>query len=280
MDYDAEQEMEVEALQAIFMDDLLEYDEDLPQGWVSMGKTYKIMITPQEEGSYNEEEEYDYVLEFIFAHTPKYPEEAPSIKLRSYNGLSDADLKQLNSVVQNQVVENEGMAMIFNLIQAAKEWMQNKASGNQEEDPEAAAKREAEEIERRRAAARSLGTPVTLESFQAWKATFDTEMALKRAQFLEQQKDDDKSRRLTGRAYFLKQWQTGEEFAGEEEGAEMDEEELISELQRDAAREEEARDGVDEDEAGTENGDGADVVDEDEDIDYEDDDDEGMLDDL
>lgn len=43
-------------------------------------------------------------------------------------------------------------------------------------------------------AARTRGTPVTIESFNAWKAKFDKEMSIKRAR-----EDDEKLRGLTAK---------------------------------------------------------------------------------
>ena len=122
MDYAGEQEMELEALQAIFMDELIEYEGNLPSGWVATGNTYKVVIDPAEEG--DEEPEYPVKAELLFAHTPNYPEEPPSIKLRSVTGLSDADLAAATNALNQQIESNLGMAMIYTLIGAAKEWLQ------------------------------------------------------------------------------------------------------------------------------------------------------------
>lgn len=125
MDYASEQEMELEALQAILMDDLIEYEGNLPSGWVTTGTTYKVIIAPEDE----EDSEYPLKAELLFAHTPNYPEEPPSFKLRSVTGLSDADLAEATGLLEEQVQSNLGMAMIYTLIGAAKEWIQGGAAG-------------------------------------------------------------------------------------------------------------------------------------------------------
>lgn len=122
MDYAAEQAMEMEALEAILMDDLIEYEGTLPDGWVATGLTYKVVIDPAEDGE--DESEYPVQMELLFAHTPNYPDEAPSVKLKSVRGLSDSDLVQATGVVQEQIDANMGMSMIYTLIGAAKEWIQ------------------------------------------------------------------------------------------------------------------------------------------------------------
>jgi hypothetical protein len=49
MDYASEQEMELEALQAIFPDDLEEYEGNVPADWPAHGKVWAININPSAE---------------------------------------------------------------------------------------------------------------------------------------------------------------------------------------------------------------------------------------
>ena len=46
---------------------------------------------------------------------------------RSLKGLSDADIAALQRLVDDQVEENLGMAMIYTIIAAAQEWLRDKA---------------------------------------------------------------------------------------------------------------------------------------------------------
>lgn len=46
MDYEGEQAMELEALEAIFADHLEEFDSNKPEGWSKHGKTWAITIHP------------------------------------------------------------------------------------------------------------------------------------------------------------------------------------------------------------------------------------------
>jgi hypothetical protein len=48
-DYAGEQAMELEALEAILMDDLQEYDGNLPPDWTKHAPTYIISIRPTDE---------------------------------------------------------------------------------------------------------------------------------------------------------------------------------------------------------------------------------------
>jgi hypothetical protein len=158
------------------------------------------------------------------------------------------------------------MAMIYNLVTAAQEWLTARAAaapgagGALDEEAEAKRLRDAEEAARQ--AARAHGTPVTLEAFNAWKRQFDAEQALAKAALVEANKDADaKAARLTGRAWFVRQAAEGAQSEAGDEGAlssetEVDEAALLEDDSEVLPEEEE---------------------DEEEDLDYEDDDDDGML---
>eukprot|EP00197_Chlamydomonas_leiostraca_P004784 CAMPEP_0202869978 /NCGR_PEP_ID=MMETSP1391-20130828/14178_1 /ASSEMBLY_ACC=CAM_ASM_000867 /TAXON_ID=1034604 /ORGANISM="Chlamydomonas leiostraca, Strain SAG 11-49" /LENGTH=174 /DNA_ID=CAMNT_0049550395 /DNA_START=98 /DNA_END=618 /DNA_ORIENTATION=+ len=173
MDHASEQQMEIEALEAIFADELEEY-QGISTGpdWPAVGKTYKLEITPREEG---EEDDGDDPLEMelIFAHTAQYPEEAPCLRVLAVYGLSDSDVAACSAKLNQVVEENLGMAMVYTLVEAAKEWLRNRAEASAEVDPEEASKRAAAEEEAKRAAARAHGVTVTVERFMEWKAAFD-----------------------------------------------------------------------------------------------------------
>lgn len=44
----------------------------------------------------------------------------------SLRGLSDADLAALSAILDEQVEANIGMAMVYAMVAAAKEWLQDK----------------------------------------------------------------------------------------------------------------------------------------------------------
>ena len=46
----------------------------------------------------------------------------------SVQGMSNEDLKSLQNLVEEQTQENIGMAMIYTIMTAAQEWMQDKVS--------------------------------------------------------------------------------------------------------------------------------------------------------
>ncbi len=133
MDYEAEQQQELEALEAIFADDLVEYKGSTPSAWASnppVGQVFIMRILPVEEG-----EEVDGTsteeleMELLFAHTAHYPEEPPCLYLDSVRGLTDSEIARCLAHLQQQAQENLGMAMIYTLVTAAKEWLRSEGGG-------------------------------------------------------------------------------------------------------------------------------------------------------
>eukprot|EP00882_Tetradesmus_deserticola_P005560 GHRQ01005854.1.p1 GENE.GHRQ01005854.1~~GHRQ01005854.1.p1 ORF type:complete len:278 (+),score=143.46 GHRQ01005854.1:87-920(+) len=270
MDYEAEQAMELEALQAIFPDDIEEYEGSAPADWPPHGKVWAVNINPSAEvGADDEDAEPELAMQLVFAHTPSYPDEAPCMRLRSVRGLGDAELAEATAELQQHIADSMGMAMIYNLVTAAQEWLAaHLAAGpaGSALDPEAEERRKRDEEEAARAAARAHGHPVTIESFEAWRRKFEAEQALARAQLGEGGKGGEAAAagRVTGKAWFLAQMAAGKGSSSEEEEEEdVDDDDVDGEG---GADKEQGDDDEDE------------LVDEDEDVDYEDDDDEGLLD--
>ncbi len=119
------------------------------------------------------------IAEVVFSHTSSYPDEPPLLRARSVRGLSDADVAALQAVLAAQVEENLGMPMIYQIITAAQDWMNEKGAevAAPVSDPEAELKRQREAEEARIAELRAHGMPVTPETFAAGTAKIDAEMA-------------------------------------------------------------------------------------------------------
>jgi len=83
------------------------------------------------------DDEGELQMEMLFAHTPRYPDEPPSVRLRSIKGLSDDDLAAGMRALQTHVEENMGMAMIYQLFTAAQEWLAERQQAAPSSDPEA-----------------------------------------------------------------------------------------------------------------------------------------------
>jgi len=233
-----EQEMEVEALLSILMDDMAVVTGSEAIAGATHAPCYQIVVSPLGDG---EEEDPDgdesqrARLGLVFSHTPNYPEEPPLIKCRSLRGLFDAELAACKSMLDALAKESVGMPMIFDLAQAAKEWMRDRAGVVDvvEETPEQIQRRLEEEAEARLRAMRATGTPVTKDSYREWVEKFDAERALKRLRAgqgepraADEDADGGGERRMTGRRYFEErtaaQLEADEKAEGEEEEDDFD----------------------------------------------------------
>jgi len=127
-------------------------------------------------------------------HFPEeYPDVLPDLSLHAVDDDLEEDevetlLGELNSVGE----ENLGMAMTFTLVSHLREQLSALVRSRAE-------KLRREEMEKERIAieveeARTRGTPVTSESFRAWKIKFDKELAIKKAR-----EDDERMRGMTAK---------------------------------------------------------------------------------
>jgi len=174
--------MEIEALMAIYMDDFKMLGDD----------RFEIVLAPTDD-------ENKVSVSLDVKLPPGYPQEVPILSLRVNKGISTHKLYDLEKSLRDQAKDNLGMAMIFTLVQSVKEWLDEHA-GKQEEvvvvevDEKEKRKKEQEQHERRILD----GTPITVESFRAWKTKFDAEMSeLKKAVV-----DTEKMKRPSGRQLF------------------------------------------------------------------------------
>ncbi|KAH9951321.1 RWD-domain-containing protein [Amylocystis lapponica] len=127
-------------------------------------------------------------------HFPdEYPDVLPNLSLETVEGsLEDNEVEQLLDELRTVGEENLGMAMTFTLVSHLRERLsslvQSRADLRHEQETEK--ERLALEAEE----ARTRGTPVTVETFLAWKAKFDHEIALRRAR-----EEDEKLKGLTAK---------------------------------------------------------------------------------
>lgn len=143
-------------------------------------------------------------VKLLFELPPTYPEVKPSIKILDSNNLKEQDLSELLENLSQKAEESLGEVMVFILVSDVVEWLSDKADAEtQEIELESDKRREELDAEERR---KIEGTPVTVESFLAWKVKFDAELLKAK---LEQQKklaeqNPAASRGLTGREMFEK----------------------------------------------------------------------------
>lgn len=194
-DYLQEQEMEIEALEAILMDEFKEIHSG-ESGLSTSKPCYQISISPQDDED-DDSASKPVQVALIFSHTEKYPDEPPLLNVRNIRGFSTEDLRILKEKLEQEASENLGMAMVYTLVTSAKEWMSERF--RQDGDGEGAADDESAKDE----VIVPHGEPVTVETFLAWRERFEAELALERAKLMpESALKEPKEKRLTGRQWF------------------------------------------------------------------------------
>lgn len=120
--------------------------------------------------------------------------------------MTQFDTESLQSLIEAAAEENAGLPMIYQLVTAMQEWVTEKANemATPAEDPEAEIRKAREAEENRLAELRAHGTPVTPQTFEAWRNKFEAEMKLANSSLTNESTTSAKPR-LTGKAWFLQQ---------------------------------------------------------------------------
>lgn len=193
-DYVQEQDMEIEALEAILMDDFREIHSS-ESGLNTSNRCFQITLSPQDEEV--DESSPSVRLALIFSHTEKYPDEPPLLSVKSLRGIQSGDLTVLKEKLEQEASENLGMAMIYTLVTSAKEWLSERFA--QDGDADNASEDEVAKDE----IIVPHGEPVTIETFLAWRERVEAELALERAKLMpDSALTAPKEKKLTGRQWF------------------------------------------------------------------------------
>ncbi|KAK9069723.1 hypothetical protein SSX86_010117 [Deinandra increscens subsp. villosa] len=202
-DHLQEQEMEIEALEAILMDEfevltLIYLPEIHPSesGLNTSNRCFQITLSPQDEET-DESSTTPVQLGLIFSHTEKYPDEIPLLNVKSIRGIHTSDLKVLKEKLEEEASENLGMAMIYTLVSSAKDWLSERFAQDADDDDDDEDVAEKDEV------IVPHGEPVTIDTFLAWRDRFEAELALERAKLMpESALSVTKEKRLSGRQWF------------------------------------------------------------------------------
>ncbi|CAL8125898.1 unnamed protein product [Orchesella dallaii] len=194
MDYAEEQRSELEALEAIYPSEYTILSDD-PISFTIITRTAEFEDTG---------EGFTALLKFTF--TSKYPEEVPEMEVvpseeDDLTNLEPEECEDLVQVLTEQAEENTGMAMIFTLVSAALEWLNERwdASLNEKEAAEERKRLQEEEEEQKRFE----GTRVTIQTFIEWKTKFDAEMSILKRKEVDSKEKDTSNKKLTGRELFM-----------------------------------------------------------------------------
>lgn len=219
-DHAQEQEMEIEALQAILMDDFREIDPN-ESGLGTNNRCFQITLSPQDDDV--DEANYTPVqLALIFSHTEKYPDEPPLLNVKSIRGITSEDLMRLKEKLDQEASDNLGMAMVYTLVTSTQEWLSEKFGHEDEVDDSEETDNTKEDI------IIPHGDAVTVETFLAWRERFEAELALERAKLMpESALTAPKEKKLTGRQWFESGRATAKSAVTVADGSEEEEEEDI-----------------------------------------------------
>ncbi|XP_054879178.1 RWD domain-containing protein 1 [Poeciliopsis prolifica] len=185
-DYVEEQRNELEAIESIYPDSFTVLSEE--------PTSFTITVT-SDAGENGETVEAT----LKFTYVSEYPDEPPLWEIYSQENLEDGDLENILTLLKQQAEENLGMVMIFTLVTAVQEKLNEivDAMKNRQEEEKLRKEKEAEEAEK----VKFQGTVVTIENFLAWKAKFELEMAEFRRKKQKEEEQAGKPR-LTGKQLF------------------------------------------------------------------------------
>ncbi|XP_066508798.1 RWD domain-containing protein 1-like [Hoplias malabaricus] len=185
-DYAEEQRNELEAIESIYPDSFTVLSED-PTSFT---------ITVNSDAGENDE---TVQVTLKFTYVENYPDEPPLWEIQAHENLEDLDTEDILTLLQQQAEENLGMVMIFTLVTAVQEKLNeiiDQIKSRREEEKQRK-EREAEEAEKQA----FQGTVVTIENFLSWKAKFEQDMAELKSK---KQKEEEQSgkNKLTGKQLF------------------------------------------------------------------------------
>lgn len=220
MNYVEEQKNELEALSEIYYNEIEVKSKKPPISFsIKVSPQASTYEAPEASGEGCEDDDDDSVdsenddedgsnrtqcpiVNLLFQLPPNYPDTKPSIKILDSKNLADDEITELTKQLDRKSEESLGEVMIFTLVSDVVEWLSSKAERESNEiEEQKDRKREELEAEAKK---KCEGTPVTLETFLAWKAKFDAELLKAR---LEQQKREAEQnpsgqKRMTGREMF------------------------------------------------------------------------------
>jgi len=186
-DYKEEQSNEIDALESIYPDELTVISE-------KPFHQFTLSVISQYDGETVENATCD----LQFTYTEKYPDELPIMEIPEYENIDENEVDELLEFMKEQAEENLGMAVVFTVYSAVQEKLTDmvESHATQIEDEKERIIQEKEAEERKRFE----GTRVTIESFLAWRETFDADMAVIKKKQGAEKKDSTKP---TGRELFL-----------------------------------------------------------------------------
>ena len=190
-----EQQLELDALTSIYPDEFEFVNENPPFSFKIFLKSQPVDCHPDDDP-----EAFATSLTLLASLSDDYPQVAPEVEFKDVENMDEFELNQVNECIEKQIEENLGSPMIFAVCSEVHMSLTN-ISENKLKAKEAEIerkKKEEEEIEMKRL----IGTPVTVQSFLAWKATFDAEIEARKKEIGTEPLGNEKIK-PTGKQLFL-----------------------------------------------------------------------------
>lgn len=195
MDPAEDQAAELEALEAIFMDEFKLTDPPSE----SRGARFEIALICDAAP--------DVEVQMGFEHALDYPESPLVVSATTLSGLSAPRRKAVQAMADACAEENIGIPSAFTVCEAVKAWIEENVGAGGEEDEEEE-EEEGNMFETRDVtlaakveviASKAIGTPVNPESFATWREGFLAELEAKKTA---EEKAKENDPRPTGRQLF------------------------------------------------------------------------------
>nr|XP_002128914.1 RWD domain-containing protein 1-like [Ciona intestinalis] len=209
--YEEEQRDELEALESIYPDSFTIVSTD--------PTAFSLKISTEESILDADKAIISVTLKFTYAK--KYPDEAPLFEvLEEENFPFENTGEKLEVLIEEQIEENLGCVMVFTIMSAVQEFLNQEDDRFKQEIQEEEERKEREMIEEQER--KCAGTKVTVASFLAWKADFDLKMQEIESQ---KKKQEKQTKKLSGKEIFLQSGDIEDESAllAGEEAVEVDE---------------------------------------------------------
>lgn len=140
-------------------------------------------------------QENGFACKLCFTYVPTYPDAPPMVSIDEPVALTNEMEQQLLTHIYRAIEENLGMEMIFSLVSAAQEWLNERWDEEIEqlEEERISNVRKAEEEDRKKFE----GTRVNAETFMKWKLEFEEDMGI-----TAQREKSSENKKPTGRELF------------------------------------------------------------------------------
>lgn len=204
MAHKEDQELELEALEAIFENELQKTSDT----------EFKLKFKP-----FPQDEEENFVgASLKITYTDDYPDSAPDWDLEDIVGLSDEKIEELKSKVEEAIESSLGAAMVYNLAEIMMDWLKDNnvkslsmheemmkrlAPEEPEEDEDEDNEDEVDKLEEeewkglKEKPLCAVEDRMTVDLFKEWKIKFDEEMIASGALVRQEQKAK------TGKMFFM-----------------------------------------------------------------------------